>query len=142
MGYDTTSKLSQVPKEPSEIKRGKLQPADLGTELLTKIDEIEQLNDKIIAVLKTIYDPEIPVDIWELGLIYKITCDDFTGLVNVDMTLTSPSCPVAETLPLEVEAKILGIPEVNNVHLELVWNPPWDRDMMSDVAKVELDMFY
>jgi len=97
----------------------------------------QELEEKIIATLKTCYDPEIPVDIFELGLIYEIQIDNDAN-VNIKMTLTSPACPVAGSLPPEVEHKIKSIPEVNDVKIELVWNPPWDREMMSDVAKVEL----
>jgi FeS assembly SUF system protein len=100
----------------------------------------QELEEKIIQVLKTCYDPEIPVDIFELGLIYEIKIDN-EAIVNIKMTLTSPACPVAGSLPGEVELKIKSIPEVKNVKIELVWNPPWDRDMMSDVAKVELGMY-
>jgi FeS assembly SUF system protein len=97
----------------------------------------QELEEKIIATLKTCYDPEIPVDIFELGLIYEIKIDNDAN-VNIKMTLTSPACPVAGSLPPEVESKIKTIPEVNDVKIELVWNPPWDREMMSEVAKVEL----
>ncbi|MGE5798295.1 MAG: SUF system Fe-S cluster assembly protein [Ignavibacteria bacterium] len=97
----------------------------------------QELEEKIIATLKTCYDPEIPVDIFELGLIYEIKIDNDAN-VNIKMTLTSPACPVAGSLPPEVEYKIKTIPEVNDVKIELVWNPPWDREMMSEVAKVEL----
>ena len=100
----------------------------------------QELEEKIIQTLKTCYDPEIPVDIFELGLIYEIRISDEAD-VNVKMTLTSPACPVAGSLPPEVEAKLRAVPEVNNVKIELVWNPPWDRDMMSEVAKVELGMY-
>ena len=97
----------------------------------------QQLEEKIIQTLKTCYDPEIPVDIFELGLIYEIAIDDKSN-VKIKMTLTSPACPVAGSLPPEVEAKVKAIPEVNDAKIELVWSPPWDKDMMSEVAKVEL----
>ncbi len=97
------------------------------------------LEEKVIEVLKNCYDPEIPVNIFELGLIYEIAIDDNSN-VEVKMTLTSPACPVAGSLPGEVEYKIREIPEVNDVKIQLVWNPPWDKDMMSDVAKLELGM--
>ncbi len=100
----------------------------------------QELEEKIIQTLKTCYDPEIPVDIFELGLIYEIKIDD-ESKVNIKMTLTSPACPVAGSLPGEVEMKIKSIPEIKSVNIELVWSPPWDRDMMSDVAKVELGMY-
>jgi len=101
----------------------------------------QELEERIIQVLKTCFDPEIPVDIFELGLIYEIRISnskDSKADVNVKMTLTSPACPVAGSLPPEVQSKIKTIPEVDNVNIELVWNPPWDKDMMSEVAKVEL----
>lgn len=94
---------------------------------------------KIIEVLKTCYDPEIPVNIYELGLIYDINLDDYNN-VCVKMTLTSPACPVAGILPGEVEDKIRALPETNDVRVEVVWDPPWTPDMMSDVAKFELGM--
>jgi len=97
------------------------------------------LEEKVIEVLKNCYDPEIPVNIFELGLIYEIVIDDDTN-VEIKMTLTSPACPVAGSLPGEVEYKVKNIPEVNDVKVKLVWNPPWDKDMMSDVAKLELGM--
>jgi FeS assembly SUF system protein len=97
----------------------------------------QQLEEKIIQTLKTCYDPEIPVDIFELGLIYEIAIDDKAN-VKIKMTLTSPACPVAGSLPPEVEAKVKAIPEVTSAKVEIVWSPPWDKDMMSEVAKVEL----
>ncbi len=97
----------------------------------------QELEEKIIQTLKTCYDPEIPVDIFELGLIYEIAIDD-EYKVKIKMTLTSPMCPVAQSLPLEVEAKVKSIPEVSDATVEIVWSPPWNQDMMSDVAKVEL----
>lgn len=99
----------------------------------------QELEEKIIQALKTCYDPEIPVDIFELGLIYEIIIDDDYN-IEIKMTLTSPACPVAGSLPGEVENTIREIPEVNNVKITLVWNPPWDRDMMSEVAKLELGL--
>ena len=97
------------------------------------------LKDKIIAEIKKIYDPEIPVNIYELGLIYDIKIDDKNN-VRVDMTLTTPNCPVAESLPKEVKESIMEIKEVNKVDLELVWDPPWDKSMMSEAAKLELNI--
>ncbi|KAA0265190.1 MAG: DUF59 domain-containing protein [Chlorobiota bacterium] len=98
---------------------------------------MEVLQDKVIATLKTIYDPEIPVDIWELGLIYHLKFD-LEGNLVVEMTLTSPMCPVAESLPAEVETKLKGIEGINDVKIKLVFEPPWDKDMMSEVAQLEL----
>lgn len=98
---------------------------------------VKELEQMVIDVLKTIYDPEIPVDIYELGLIYEVRIDD-EYKVDIEMTLTSPSCPVAESLPAEVEQKVAGIWCVESCNLELVWDPPWDKDMMSEEAKLEL----
>ena len=108
----------------------------------TRADNMSELNkqeleEKIILALKTCYDPEIPVDIFELGLIYEIRIDNEAN-VNIKMTLTSPACPVAGSLPGEVESKIKSLPEVKDAKIEIVWSPPWDKEMMSDVAKVEL----
>ena len=97
------------------------------------------LKDKIIGEIKKIYDPEIPVNIYELGLIYDIKTDDKNN-VKVNMTLTTPNCPVAESLPKEVKDSIMEIKEVNKVDLELVWDPPWDKSMMSEAAKLELNI--
>jgi FeS assembly SUF system protein len=99
--------------------------------------ERESITQEVINVLKTIYDPEIPVDIYELGLIYQIDVqDDFSVIIS--MTLTSPSCPVAETLPPEVEDKIKGIQHVTDCKVVITWDPPWDKSMMSEAAQLEL----
>ena len=98
-----------------------------------------KLDNKIINALKTVFDPEIPVDIYELGLIYKceVTKDND---VLIKMTLTSPNCPVAEELPQSVKESVEAIDEVNNVRVDIVWEPPWDMSRMSEVARLELDM--
>jgi len=96
-----------------------------------------ELTQKVIDTIKTCYDPEIPVDIWELGLIYEIILDDEKNL-KVKMTLTSPSCPVAETLPPEVEQKLKEIQGINSAKIELTFEPPWEKEMMSEVAQLEL----
>ncbi len=96
-----------------------------------------ELENKIVEVLKTIYDPEIPVDVYELGLIYEVRIDGEQD-VTIDMTLTSPNCPVAETLPREVEEKVSAIEGVNSAKVVIVFDPPWDKDMMSEEAKLEL----
>jgi FeS assembly SUF system protein len=99
--------------------------------------EKKDLENTIITVLKTVYDPEIPVDIYELGLIYEINIsDDFD--VKISMTLTSPSCPVAETLPVEVEDKIKGISGVISAKVDITFDPPWEKSMMSEEAQLEL----
>ncbi|NRB59705.1 MAG: DUF59 domain-containing protein [Winogradskyella sp.] len=97
------------------------------------------LGDKIVRVLKTIYDPEIPVDIYELGLIYDVFVNEDYE-VKILMTLTSPNCPVAETLPLEVEEKVKSINEVKDAEVEITFDPPWSQDLMSEEAKLELGM--
>ena len=96
------------------------------------------LKEKVIAEIKKIYDPEIPVNIYELGLIYDIIVNN--SEVKVKMTLTTPNCPVAESLPKEVKDSIMQIDEVDKVDLDLVWDPPWTKDMMSDAAKLELNL--
>ena len=96
------------------------------------------LKEKVITEIKKIYDPEIPVNIYELGLIYDIKIKDKD--VQVKMTLTSPNCPVAESLPKEVKDSIMELKEVNKVDLDLVWDPPWDKSMMSEAAKLELNL--
>ena len=96
------------------------------------------LKEKVIAEIKKIYDPEIPVNIYELGLIYDISVKDKN--VSVKMTLTTPNCPVAESLPKEVKDSIMEIKEVSKVDLDLVWDPPWDKSMMSEAAKLELNL--
>jgi len=98
------------------------------------------LEDKAIATLRTIYDPEIPVNIYDLGLIYKIDVSDPSN-IKLDMTLTSPHCPVAESLPAQVHCAIQSLPEVDNVCVNLVWDPPWSQERMSEDAKLLLDMF-
>ncbi len=100
---------------------------------------MSNIKNKIIERIKTIYDPEIPVDIYELGLIYKINIDE-KNKVSVDMTLTSPNCPVAESLPNEVKENIKQVEGVSDVQLNLVWEPPWDKDKMSEAAKLELNL--
>ena len=100
---------------------------------------MSNLKDKIINQIKKVYDPEIPVNIYELGLIYKLEVND-KNIVNVDMTLTSPNCPVAESLPKEVKDNILKVKGVSDVKLNLVWDPPWDQSKMSEAAKLELNL--
>ena len=100
---------------------------------------MNKLKEKIISEIKKIYDPEIPVNIYELGLIYKIEIIE-EKKVNIDMTLTTPNCPVADSLPKMVKNNILKIDGVSDVDLKLVWDPPWTKDMMSDAAKLELNL--
>ena len=98
-----------------------------------------ELENKIVSVLKTVYDPEIPVDIYELGLIYEIHISDAFE-VKIIMTLTSPNCPAAESLPAEVEQKVKGLEEVKGFELEITFEPTWDKSMMSEEAQIELGM--
>lgn len=100
-------------------------------------ENVESLRELAIAAISTVYDPEIPVNIYELGLVYGVDVSP-EGNVRVAMTLTSPACPVAEWLPLEVEARVRDVEGVNDVELELVWDPPWNPDMMSEAARLEL----
>ena len=100
---------------------------------------MSDIKSKIIEEIKKIYDPEIPVNIYELGLIYDVTVDE-NNKVYVKMTLTTPNCPVAESLPKEVKDTIKEIKEVSDVDLDLVWDPPWDKSMMSEAAKLELNL--
>ena len=100
---------------------------------------MSDLKEKIVSEIKKIYDPEIPVNIYELGLIYKIEIIE-TNKVNIEMTLTSPNCPVAESLPKMVKDNILSLEGVNDVDLKLVWSPPWTKDKMSEAAKLELNL--
>ena len=100
---------------------------------------MDKLKEKVISEIKKIYDPEIPVNIYELGLIYNIDIDE-KNKVNIDMTLTSPNCPVAESLPNSVKDSVLKVDGVTDVNLKLVWDPPWDKNKMSEAAKLELNL--
>jgi len=109
------------------------------TESVPAADGEEELKDRIVEALKSVYDPEIPVDIYELGLIYDVAVSE-DGDALVTMTLTTPHCPVAETLPNEVELRVLSVPGVRDAEVKLVWDPPWDPSRMSDEARLELGM--
>jgi len=100
---------------------------------------VEEIKQGVVDVLKTVYDPEIPVDIYELGLVYDVNVEE-SGSVVVRMTLTSPMCPVAESLPPEVEEKVRGVAGVTDVKIDLVWEPPWTPSLMSEAARLELGM--
>ncbi len=106
-----------------------------------RMAEVQALGAKIVAALKTCYDPEIPVDIYELGLIYKVDVED-DNTVKVEMTLTSPHCPVAESLPAEVKEKVEAVEGVKACEVEIVWDPPWNPTMMSEEARLELGMLW
>ena len=100
---------------------------------------MNDIKNKVIEEIKKIFDPEIPVNIYELGLIYKVEVSK-ENKVNIDMTLTSPNCPVAESLPKEVKDNIMDVDGVSDVELNLVWEPPWDKERMSEAAKLELNL--
>jgi FeS assembly SUF system protein len=106
-----------------------------------KQDKTEQLKEAVIAALKTVFDPEIPVNIYDLGLIYDVKIDE-EHQVNIDMTLTSPGCPVAQTFPGTVERAVNEVEGVKDCSVELVWDPPWTQERMSEAARLELGMFY
>jgi len=103
-------------------------------------DEVDRLTDDIVAALKTVYDPEIPADIYELGLIYRVDIDDGRN-VTIDMTLTAPGCPVAGEMPGWVEGAVAAVPGVQSVVVNMVFDPPWDQSRMSDEARIALDMW-
>jgi FeS assembly SUF system protein len=121
-----------APVETAPLEAGVAAPLSQG--------ELDVLTDKLIEQLKTVFDPEIPVDIYELGLIYKVDVSDSKDVV-IDMTLTAPGCPVAGEMPGWVEDAIREIPEVKSCKVELVFDPPWDPSRMSDEAKLQLNMF-
>ena len=123
-------------------------PLDRATDFLSadgadvpRRTEVDALGDRVVEALRTVYDPEIPVNIFELGLVYKIDVDD-QNAVHVDMTLTSPMCPVAETLPEEVKTKIEAIDGVTAAAVNVVWDPPWNPSMMTEEAQLELGIIY
>lgn len=101
--------------------------------------QTDNLEERVIEMIKTVYDPEIPVDIYSLGLIYSVDIND-EGIVHIKMTLTTPFCPVAESLPMEVQQKVAQVDGVQDAHIEVTWDPPWSKDMMSEEARLVLDM--
>jgi FeS assembly SUF system protein len=103
-------------------------------------DEMTRLTDEIVGAIKTVFDPEIPADIYELGLIYKVDIDD-NRMVNIDMTLTTPNCPSAAELPAQVENAVAGVAGVREAKVNIVWDPPWDPSRMSDEARTTLNMW-
>jgi FeS assembly SUF system protein len=121
-------------------------PGEMNMEISTEtsqdlLDQIKDLplKEQVIEVIKSVYDPEIPVNIWDLGLIYDVDVEDNSAIVK--MTLTAPACPVAGTMPTAIETKLTQIPDIKEAHVELVWDPPWGKEMMSEVARLELGMF-
>jgi len=125
-----TPVMAESPPENAAITRPSALPAE----------ELEQLTDGIIAALKTVYDPEIPADIYELGLIYKVDIGDDRA-VKIDMSLTSPNCPSAQELPIMVENAVASVPGVRDTKVDVVWDPPWDPSRMSDEARLVLNMW-
>ncbi len=113
---------------------------DTGAAAALPPEELDRLTDEVIHALKTVYDPEIPADIYELGLIYRVEITD-ERFVNIDMTLTAPGCPVAGEMPGWVEAAVQGVPGVSGCKVSMVFDPPWDQSRMSDLARVALDMW-
>jgi FeS assembly SUF system protein len=124
------------PQQPTPTPPEKLETADL----VSDPERLALLRPAIVAALSKVFDPEIPVNIYELGLIYDILVDT-SDVVGIRMTLTAPACPAAQTLPVEVRQRVSEIPGVTGVRLDIVWDPPWDRDRMSDAAKLQLGMF-
>jgi FeS assembly SUF system protein len=121
------------------VNLAKLPKDETGNPRDLTLAEAKGLKDSVIAEMKTIFDPEIPVNIYELGMVYNVSVG-LKGDVHVKMTLTSPACPVAGTLPGEVESKIAKLAQVTRAKVELVWSPPWDKSMMSEAAKLELNV--
>jgi FeS assembly SUF system protein len=131
----------EVPAEPAEIK-GCVGATGGGEGASSAIppEELERLKNDLVAALKTVFDPEIPVDIYELGLIYRLEVDDDRN-IEVDMTLTAPGCPVAGDMPGWVENAVSAVPGVGQVKVKLVFDPPWEMSRMSDEARLALNMF-
>jgi FeS assembly SUF system protein len=108
--------------------------------LVSDLAKTDELRPKVVEAIQTVYDPEIPVNIWELGLIYDVVVDG-SSVVGVRMTLTAPGCPAAQSLPVEVANKVRAIPGVADVKVDVVWDPPWDKDRMSEAAKLQLGLW-
>ena len=106
----------------------------------TREAEPQGLEGRVIAALRTVYDPELPVNIYDLGLVYRLDVDEAAGKVQIRMTLTAPGCPVAQTFPATVEGAVEAVQGVNDARVELVWDPPWSRDRMSEAARLDLGM--
>ena len=137
-----SGKLEQMKKELQADPPKKMNEINLVDRALdqTKSAQQKAIAEKVIEALRTVYDPELPVNIYDLGLIYDIDVDAETSAVYVQMTLTAPGCPVAGTLPGEVQKKIQTVPGVPQAVVELVWDPPWSKDRMSETALLELDL--
>jgi FeS assembly SUF system protein len=134
------SETKEDKKPTGEVNEMQPNRPDLSLAAAIPPEELDRLTDDIIAAMKTVFDPEIPVDIYELGLIYRIDIDD-SRFVAVDMTLTAPGCPVAGEMPKWVENAVSAVNGVSGVKVDMVFDPPWDQSRMSDEAKVALDMW-
>ena len=131
--------LPMIPDAPPETSGSVTEKAELDT-LVADDARTAELKPAIVDAIRTVYDPEIPVNIWELGLIYDVIVDA-SGVAGVRMTLTAPGCPAAQSLPVEVSEKVKAVPGVTDAKVDVVWEPAWSKDRMSDVAKLELGMW-
>ena len=131
--------LPMIPDAPPEPSGSATEKAELETLVADDVRTAE-LKPAIVDAIRTVYDPEIPVNIWELGLIYDVIVDA-SGVAGVRMTLTAPGCPAAQSLPVEVAEKVKAVPGVTDAKVDVVWEPAWSKDRMSDVAKLELGMW-
>jgi FeS assembly SUF system protein len=131
--------MSQLPNPASAVESAPPLPLEVRASAIPA-DELARMTDDIVAALKTVYDPEIPVDIYELGLVYKVDIDD-DRMVAIDMTLTAPGCPVAGDMPGWVENAVGAVPGVSGSKVNLVFDPPWDQSRMSDEARVALNVW-
>ena len=132
---DITKLNPEPPRDDTPNEPTAEQPGGAAHDPLTTL----KLKPHVIEAVSSVYDPEIPVNIYELGLIYDITVDA-SGVVGIRMTLTSPMCPAAQTLPVEVKTKVKAIPGVTDANVDIVWDPPWDKDKMSEAAKLQLGL--
>jgi FeS assembly SUF system protein len=131
--------MKPLPMTPTETP----QPPASGTETASLVPDAANtaaLKPKIVAAISTVFDPEIPVNIWELGLVYDVIVDS-AGVAGIRMTLTAPGCPAAQSLPVEVATKVKAVPGVSDARVDIVWEPAWTRDRMSDAAKLQLGMW-
>jgi FeS assembly SUF system protein len=133
------SKPQRVPLETLPVHSPATPPPPVPTETAAP-HSLAEIEDRVVEVLRNCYDPEIPVNIHELGLVYGIDVSE-TGMVHIRMTLTSPACPVAGSLPPEIEAKVRAVPGVTAAKVEVVWDPPWTQDRMSEAARLQLGLF-
>lgn len=122
------------------LNRSEMEPARTATSASSVSDDTDRLTSDIVKALKTVYDPEIPADVYELGLIYRVDIAD-GGAVEIDMTLTAPGCPVAGEMPIWVKNAVSAVPGVSDVKVNMVFDPPWDQSRMSDEARIALDMW-